>query len=180
MTKEQKERLTAWFLNLLVTYRIDFFRGFAISDVVTFVTTGDPDRIETAIESCREVSNLRFEPDQKDYTKLLRELRQIAKEVPLSDTSQTAITYIFSGDWWGAINALNKLRSECNEQNYPLNKIQMKYVVKNRLTDDICGEFETYGQAGKWVETYTHEQNEGLSPDAPEYCSPFDFELIEL
>lgn len=54
----------------------------------------------------------------------------------------------------------------------------MKYIVKNRLTDAICGEFATYGQAGKWVEEYTHEQNEGLSPDAPEYCSPFDFELI--
>ena len=75
---------------------------------------------------------------------------------------------------------LHQLRKERNEQNYSLNKIQMKYIVKNRLTDAICGEFKTYGQAGKWVETYTHEQNEGLSPDAPEYCSPFDFELIEV
>ena len=24
----------------------------------------------------------------------------------------------------------------------------MKYIVKNRLTDAICGEFATYGQAG--------------------------------
>jgi hypothetical protein len=54
----------------------------------------------------------------------------------------------------------------------------MKYIVKNRLTDAICGEFETYGQAGKWVEEYTHEQNKGISPDTPEYCSPFDFVLI--
>lgn len=58
-----------------------------------------------------------------------------------------------------------------------LNKKNMKYIVKNRLTGAICGEFETYGQAGKWVEEYTHEQNKGISPDAPEYCSPFDFIL---
>lgn len=55
----------------------------------------------------------------------------------------------------------------------------MNYIVKNKLTSATCGVFETKGQAGKWVETYTHEQNEGLSPDQPEYCSPFDFELIE-
>ena len=64
-----------------------------------------------------------------------------------------------------------------NRTNYQ-NEKEMKYIVKNRLTGAICGEFATYGQASKWVEEYTHEQNEGLSPDAPEYCSPFDFTLI--
>lgn len=59
-------------------------------------------------------------------------------------------------------------------------KNQKKYRVVNRLTKAICGEFPTKGQAGKWVEEYTNEQNKGLSPDQPEYCSPFDFELIEL
>jgi len=59
------------------------------------------------------------------------------------------------------------------------NNKNMKYIVKNKLTDAICGEFETKGQAGKWVEVYTNEQNVGLSPDDPRYCSPFDFELIE-
>lgn len=117
MNREQKEKLTAWCLNLLVTYRIDFFRGLVLSDTVNFLTTGDPDRIETAIESCREVSNLCFEPDQKDYTELLKELREVAKEVPLSDTAQSAITYVFGGEWEEAIEALDKLKSERNEQN---------------------------------------------------------------
>lgn len=117
MNREQRERLTAWCINLLVTYRIDYFRGLVLSDTVNFFITGDPDRIETAIESCRATSDLGFEPDQKDYTELLRELREISKEVPLSDTAQSAITYVFGGEWGEAIEALDKLKSERNEQN---------------------------------------------------------------
>lgn len=117
MTQEQKEALTAWCLNLFVTYRVDFFRGLVLSDTVNFFNMEDPDRIEVAIESCRGADNLGFAPDQKDYTELLRELREIAKEVPLSDTAQSAITYVFGGEWEEAIEALDKLRSERNEQN---------------------------------------------------------------
>lgn len=114
MNREQKEKLTAWCLNLLVTYRIDFFRGLVLSDTVNFFNMEDPDRIEVAIESCRGADNLGFAPDTKDYTELLRELREIAKEVPLSDTAQSAITFVFGGEWGEAIEALNKLRSERN------------------------------------------------------------------
>lgn len=114
MTKEQREKLTAWWLNLLATYRIDYFRGLVLSDTVNFLNTGDQDRIETAIESCRATSDLGFEPDQKDYTELLRELREIAKEVPLSDTAQSAITYVFGGEWEDAMEALDQLRNERN------------------------------------------------------------------
>ena len=117
MNREQKERLTAWCLNLLVTYRIDYFRGLVLSDTVNFFNTEDPDRIDIAIESCNGADFLRFVPDQKDYTELLRELREVAKEVPLSDTAQSAITFVFGGEWGEAIEALDKLRSERNEQN---------------------------------------------------------------
>ena len=75
-------------------------------------------------------------------------------------------------------NYRNRIEKFLNLPRY--NNKNMKYIVKNKLTDAICGEFPTKGQAGKWVEEYTHEQNEGLSPDAPEYCSPFDFELEEI
>lgn len=114
MTKEQKERLTAWCLNLLVTYRIDYFRGLVLSDTVNFFNTEDPDRIEVAIESCRGADLLGVEPAMAHYSELLRELRQIAKQVPLSDTAQSVITYVFGGEWGEAIEALNKLRSERN------------------------------------------------------------------
>ena len=56
----------------------------------------------------------------------------------------------------------------------------MKYAVFNRLTHNLCGDFETPGEAGKWVETYTHEQNQGVDPNSQAYCSPFHFELHEL
>lgn len=79
---------------------------------MNFLNTGDPDRIETAIESCRATSDLEFEADTKYYTELLRELREIAKEVPLSDTAQSAITYIFGGEWKEAEEAIDGLRSE--------------------------------------------------------------------
>lgn len=114
MNQEQREKLTAWCLNLLVTYRIDYFRGLVLSDTVNFLNTGDPDRIETAIESCRATSDLKFEADTKNYTELLRELQEIAKEVPLSDTAQSAITHVFGGEWQDAMEALDKLRSERN------------------------------------------------------------------
>jgi hypothetical protein len=117
MNREQRERLTAWCINLLVTYRIDYFRGLVLSDTVNFFITGDPDRIETAIESCRATSDLCFVPEQKGYTELLRELREIAKEVPLSDTAQSVITYVFGGEWEEAIEALDKLKTERNEHN---------------------------------------------------------------
>ena len=65
---------------------------------------------------CREAERLGFDADTKGYTELLRELRQIAKEVPLSDEAQSAITYVFGGEWEEAIEFLDKLKSERNEQ----------------------------------------------------------------
>ncbi|WP_373830340.1 hypothetical protein [Bacteroides heparinolyticus] len=55
-----------------------------------------------------------------------------------------------------------------------------KYQVINKLTNAVCGVFNTPNEAGKWVEEYTHEQNEGVSPDSEEYCSPFHFEMEEV
>ena len=63
---------------------------------------------------CQEAERLGFEADKKDYTELLKELREIAKEVPLSDTAQSAITYVFGGEWEEASRAIMKLKSERN------------------------------------------------------------------
>lgn len=98
MTKEQKEILTAWCNNLLVTYRIDFFRGNAIQRIVEYAQYRSRGNAGAVWRACREAKYLGFEPDQKDYTELLRELREVAKEVPISDTAQSAITFVFGGE----------------------------------------------------------------------------------
>lgn len=117
MTQEQKEKLTAWCDNLLVTYRIDFFRGNAIKRIVDYAQYRSRGNSGAIWRACREAKFLGFEPDQKDYTELLRELREIAKEVPLSDTAQSAITFVLGGEWNEAEEAVDKLRSERNEHN---------------------------------------------------------------
>lgn len=119
MPKEQKEVLKNWYLNILVTYRIDLFRGSAFSAIVKRIALGDPveEHIDRAKKVCHVADRLGFEPDRKDYTELLREIRKIAKEVPLSSTAQIAIGYVFGGEWEEAEEALDKLRSERNEQN---------------------------------------------------------------
>lgn len=119
MTQKQKEVLTSWYLNILVTYRIDFFRGSVFSDIVDLIVLGDQVEkyIDRAEKICHGADRLKFEPNQKYYTELLRELRDIAKEVPLSDTAQSAITFVFGGEWGEAIEALEKLKTERNEHN---------------------------------------------------------------
>ena len=114
MTKEPKEKLTAWCLDLLVTYRIDFFRGIVLVEIVEYLCAGGSHGLMKAISVCRSVDIIGFEPYQKDYTELLRELREIAKEVPLSDTAQSAITYVLGGEWEEAIHAIFKLKRELN------------------------------------------------------------------
>lgn len=117
MTQEQKERLRAWCYNLLSTYRIDFFRGVVLVRVVTYLCDGGSHRLMRAIGMCQEAERLGFEASSEDYIDLLASLNQITKEVPLSDEAESAIYHVIGGDWERAIEALEKLRSERNEQN---------------------------------------------------------------
>ena len=114
MTKEQKEVLAAWCNNLIATYRIDFFRGVVLARVVKYLCAGGSHLLMRNIYLCQEAEWLGFEADTKDYTELLKELRQIAKQVQLSDEAQSAITHIFGGDWSEASKAIIKLKR--NEQ----------------------------------------------------------------
>lgn len=114
MTKEQKEVLTAWYKKLLVTYRIDFFRGVVLVRVVTYLCDGGSHRLMRAIGMCQEAERLGFEASSEDYIDLLASLNQITKEVPLSDEAESAIYHVIGGDWERAIEALEKLRSERN------------------------------------------------------------------
>ena len=115
MTQEQKERLIAWNINLLATYHIDYFRGIVLVEIVEYLCAGGSRELMKASSVCQSVGIIGFEPEQKNYTELLRELREIAREVPLSDTAQSAITYVFGGEWEEAIHAIFKLKRERNE-----------------------------------------------------------------
>lgn len=117
MTKEQKEVLTAWCNNLLVTFRIDYFRGRAVWAIVNAIEYGSDWNFFVALQYCQEAEQLGFNASMKDYAELLKELRQIAKEVPLSDNAQSAITHVFGGDWEEAIYAIRELKRERNAQN---------------------------------------------------------------
>lgn len=114
MTNEQKELLQAWCNNLLVTYRLDYFRGIVLIKVVGYLCDGVLPRLDRTISICQEANSLGAEVGTKDYTELLKELQQITKEVPLSDEAQTAITHIFGGDWEEASKSIMKLKSERN------------------------------------------------------------------
>lgn len=114
MTEEQKNVLTAWCDNLLVAYRLDYFRGRAVWAIVTALEYGSDWNFSVALQYCQEAEQLGFNASMKDYAELLKELQQIAKEVPLSDTAQEAITHAFGGDWKEATEALDNLKSERN------------------------------------------------------------------
>ena len=116
MTQKQKEVLAAWCNNLLITYRLDYFRGRAIWGIVKTIEYGSEWNFSVAIQYCQEAEQLGFNASIKDYTELLKELKQITKEVPLSDTAHLAIACVFGGEWEEAIEALDKLKSERNEQ----------------------------------------------------------------
>ena len=117
MTKEQGEALQIWCIKTIAKHNLNYFRVSVLVEVVEYISVGGSYRLMRAISVCRAAIRLGFEPDQKDYTELLRELREIAKEVPLSDTAQSVITYIFGGEWEESIHAIFKLKRERNEQN---------------------------------------------------------------
>lgn len=115
MTQEQKERLRAWRDNLLVTYRLDYFRGVVLVEIVEYLCAGGSQRLMRAIGMCRRANDIGFEVGMKDYTELLKELRQKAKDVPLSDAAQSAITHLFGGDWEDALRSIMAIKR--NEHN---------------------------------------------------------------
>lgn len=114
MTKEQKEVLRAWCNNLLVTYRLDYFRGRAVLAIVNAIGRRSRWNFCVAIHYCQEAEQLGFEASSEDYIDLLASLNQIIKEVSLSDAADSAIYHVIGGDWERAIEALDKLKSERN------------------------------------------------------------------
>lgn len=112
MTPRQRDALASWFSKMIATYNIDFFRGSSLFRSMEAIYNRNLISINYAKGDLHVAIYHGFEADTKDYDDLLKELRQIAKEVPLDNKALTVIKRIFSGDWWGAINALNELDSK--------------------------------------------------------------------
>ena len=109
MTRGQKERLTAWCLNILASFRIDYFRGVVLFEVTEHIRDGGIHRLIKAIGVCRDAVCLCFKPSEENYPELLIELKQITKDLPLSEEVQTNIYHVIGGNWEEAIEALEKL-----------------------------------------------------------------------
>lgn len=117
MTQEQGEALQIWCINTIAKHNLDYFRGSVLVEIIEYISVGGSHRVMRAIKMSQGANRLGVEPPMAYYSELLRELREIAREVPLSDTAQSAITYVFGGEWEEAIHAIFKLKRERNEQN---------------------------------------------------------------
>lgn len=117
MTQEQGEALQIWCINTIAKHNLDYFRGSVLVEIIEYISVGGSHRVMRAIKMSQGANRLGVEPPMAYYSELLRDLRKTAKEIPLSDTAQSAITHVFGGDWEEAIEALDKLKSERNEQN---------------------------------------------------------------
>jgi hypothetical protein len=112
MNQEQKERLTVWSIDLFIRYKIDFFRGVIISDIINLITTESTGYIESATTNCSAASELGFIPDQKNFDELQEELNKLMKVIPLNQEAANAIVHVFAGRWEQAIEELHKLSEE--------------------------------------------------------------------
>ena len=120
MTFQQINLLKSWCMKLIVTYHIDFFRGSTLVYTMQAIYHRTVANIEQAKGDIRVAEYYEFKADTKDYDDLLKELRQIAKEVPLDNKALTVIKRIFSGDWKGSIEALHNLNSAYKKTDFDM------------------------------------------------------------
>nr|DAU32908.1 MAG TPA: hypothetical protein [Bacteriophage sp.] len=109
MTEEQYDILKEWFMNLIVEYRLDYFRGNAFSNALHAFARKSPWTHEEALHYCQEAESRNVRIRTNDYDELVKELYEIAKEVPLNNTIISAVTYIFRGEWKDAISYIKEI-----------------------------------------------------------------------
>lgn len=116
MTQEQGEALQIWCIKTIAKHNLDYFRGSVLVEVVEYISVGGSHRVMRAIKICQGAKRLNFGVYPNIFDFLLEDLRQIAKEVPLSNEEMTAITCILYGKWEEVTHAIFKLKSSRNEQ----------------------------------------------------------------
>ena len=196
MDRHKYERLNELVVGLLKDYKVDYFQGVILLELANFIVKRNLHSKSAVVAKCLGTTLLGFKIDQNGLSEQLEKLDEIAQEVKMTDAEKEAMARTIRGEWVGVLEVVRDLRTQSQEDsqegedhsgetqchqtdsdNQPLIRSEPMLIVVNRLTDAICGEFETYGQASKWVVDYINEQNVGLDPEAPEYCSPFDFIL---
>ena len=109
MIEEQRDMLEEWCINLIVEHRLDYFRGNALNSAVHCFATKSSWTHQEALYYCQEAEKRNVRIRTNDYDELSKELKEIAKDVPLSDTIVSAITYIFRGEWKDAMSYIKEL-----------------------------------------------------------------------
>ena len=101
--------LEEWCINLIVEHRLDYFRGNAINSAVHCFATKSSWTHQEALYYCQEAEKRNVRIRTNDYDELSKELDELSKQVPLSNTIISAISYIFRGEWKDAISYIKEL-----------------------------------------------------------------------
>lgn len=109
MTEEQKDVLHEWSMNLIVEHKLDFFRGNALYSALHCFGTKSSWTHYEAIHYCQDAESRNVRIRTNDYDELSKELDELSKQVPLSNTIISAISYIFRGEWKDAISYIKEL-----------------------------------------------------------------------
>lgn len=116
MTEEQRGMLHDWVLNLIVEHRLDYFRGSILRSVISAFVLQHSWSFKAALIHCSDAEEWNACICTNDYDELSKELEKIAKEVPLSDTTISAITNIFRGQWKDAESYIKEIDVNFNRQ----------------------------------------------------------------
>ena len=116
MTEEQQDLLHDWGMNLIVEHRLDYFRGSILRSLTSAFLLRNSWSLTAALLHCNDAEERNVRICTNDYDELSKELKEIAKEVPLSDTIVSAITYIFRGEWKDAISYIKEIDIEFNKR----------------------------------------------------------------
>lgn len=109
MTEEQQDMLHEWGMNLIVEHRLDYFRGSVIRSLTSAFLLRNGWSLKAALLQCNDAEERNVRIGTNDYDELSKELKEIAKEVPLSDNFISAITNVFRGEWKDAISHIEEL-----------------------------------------------------------------------
>lgn len=116
MTEEQIDMFIEWSMNLIVKHQLDYFRGSVLRSLAYGFMIRNSWSLKASLLHCNSAEERSVSPRMNDYDELSKELDEIAKEVPLSDTTISAISCIFRGEWKDAISHIKEIEVDFNKR----------------------------------------------------------------